>query len=55
MVFPPLPSSARTYLHFDILRRVMTDFFGYDVALCMNITDIDDKIIARANEVQTCL
>ncbi|CAN0185412.1 unnamed protein product, partial [Laminaria digitata] len=41
---------ARTYLHFDILRRVMTDFFGYDVTLCMNITDIDDKIITRANE-----
>ncbi|CAM9579252.1 unnamed protein product [Scytosiphon promiscuus] len=41
---------ARTYLHFDILRRVMTDFFGYDVSLCMNITDIDDKIITRANE-----
>lgn len=29
----------------------MTDFFGYDVTLCMNITDIDDKIITRANEV----
>ncbi|CAN0110178.1 unnamed protein product [Ascophyllum nodosum] len=41
---------ARTYLHFDILRRIMTDFFGYDVSLCMNITDIDDKIITRANE-----
>lgn len=30
----------------------MTDFFGYDVALCMNVTDIDDKIITRANEVR---
>ena len=28
----------------------MTDYFGYDVKLCMNITDIDDKIIMRANE-----
>ncbi|CAM9918595.1 unnamed protein product, partial [Discosporangium mesarthrocarpum] len=41
---------ARTYLHFDILRRLMTDFFGYNVTLCMNITDIDDKIIQRSNE-----
>ena len=28
----------------------MTDYFGYDVQLCMNITDIDDKIIMRSNE-----
>lgn len=26
----------------------MKDFFGYDVVVCMNITDIDDKIIIRA-------
>ena len=30
----------------------MTDYFGYDVQLCMNITDIDDKIIVSANENQ---
>ncbi|CAM9604271.1 unnamed protein product [Chrysoparadoxa australica] len=41
---------ARTYLQFDILRRIMTDYFGYNVVLVMNITDIDDKIILRANE-----
>ena len=28
----------------------MTDYFGYNINLCMNITDIDDKIINRANE-----
>lgn len=28
----------------------MTDYFGYNVKLCMNITDVDDKIIMRANE-----
>lgn len=28
----------------------MTDYFKYDVRLCMNITDIDDKIINRCNE-----
>lgn len=41
---------ARTYLGFDIIRRIMTSYFGYDVTLVMNITDIDDKIIERANE-----
>lgn len=41
---------ARTYLSFDILRRILTTYFNYDVNLCMNITDIDDKIIKRSNE-----
>ncbi len=38
---------ARTYLSFDILRRILTKYFGYDVLLVMNITDVDDKIIIR--------
>jgi len=41
---------ARTYLSFDILRRILTKYFHYDVLLVMNITDVDDKIIKRANE-----
>ena len=41
---------ARTYLTFDILRRILSNYFHYDVNLCMNITDIDDKIIQRANQ-----
>jgi len=41
---------ARTYLGFDILRRILQDYFGYAVTLIMNITDVDDKIIARAAE-----
>ena len=41
---------AKSYVQFDILRRIMTDYFGYKVHLCMNITDIDDKIINRSNE-----
>ena len=41
---------ARTYLTFDILRRILQNYFNYDVNLCMNITDIDDKIIQRSNE-----
>lgn len=34
----------RNYVTQDILRRVMTDYFGYDVHFVMNITDIDDKV-----------
>ena len=41
---------ARTYLTFDIIRRILSNYFHYDVSLCMNITDIDDKIIQRSNE-----
>ena len=39
---------ARTYIGFDMIRRVLTDYFGYNVHLAMNITDIDDKIIIKA-------
>lgn len=39
---------ARAYLTFDILRRIMEDYFGYSIIYQMNITDIDDKIIKRA-------
>jgi len=41
---------ARTYLGFDIIRRILQDHFNYNVTLVMNITDLDDKIIQRANE-----
>ncbi|EPB78809.1 cysteine--tRNA ligase [Ancylostoma ceylanicum] len=41
---------ARAYLSMDILRRVMSSYFGYDVQFIMNITDIDDKIIKRARQ-----
>nr|XP_025859983.1 cysteine--tRNA ligase, cytoplasmic isoform X3 [Vulpes vulpes] len=41
---------ARSYISFDILRRVLRDYFGYDVFYCMNITDVDDKIIKRARQ-----
>jgi cysteinyl-tRNA synthetase len=33
----------------DLVRRVMT-YFGYDVTYLNNFTDVDDKIIDRANE-----
>lgn len=41
---------ARTYISFDIIRRVLRDYFKYDVLFVMNITNIDDKIIKRAAE-----
>nr|CAG4638301.1 EOG090X02DZ [Cyclestheria hislopi] len=41
---------ARSYISFDILRRVLADYFGYEVFYVMNITDIDDKIIKRARQ-----
>ena len=42
--------NSRSYISFDILRRILSDYFGYDVLYVMNITDIDDKIIKRARQ-----
>jgi len=39
---------ARNYVTTDILRRIMQDYFGYDITFVLNITDVDDKIILRA-------
>jgi cysteinyl-tRNA synthetase len=36
---------ARTYISLDIIRRILTDYFEIPVTWCMNITDVDDKII----------
>lgn len=43
---------ARTYISVDMMRRILTKYFGYDIFFTMNITDIDDKIIIRSNEVK---
>jgi len=40
---------ARTYIAFDIIVRYLT-YRGYEVKYIVNITDIDDKIIKRAQE-----
>ena len=40
---------ARTYIAFDVIQRYLR-IGGYDVNYVRNITDIDDKIIKRANE-----
>ena len=39
---------ARTYVAFDVIRRILENFFGYDIFCVMNVTDVDDKIILRA-------
>ncbi|ELP85339.1 cysteinyl-tRNA synthetase, cytoplasmic, putative [Entamoeba invadens IP1] len=41
---------ARTYLSTDIFRRILEDYFGYPVIQCMNVTDVDDKIIFKARK-----
>lgn len=40
---------AMSALVFDIVRRYLA-YSGYDVDFVMNFTDVDDKIIAKANE-----
>lgn len=44
--------NARTFLSFDIIRRYLM-WRGYDVTFVQNVTDVDDKIIARAAEEKT--
>ena len=35
---------ARNYVSTDIIRRIMRDFFKFNVKFVMNITDVDDKV-----------
>lgn len=41
---------ARNYVSTDIIRRILRDYFKFDVKFVMNITDIDDKIILRGRQ-----
>jgi len=41
--------NARPFIIFDTLRRYF-EYLGYDVSFVQNFTDIDDKMIKRANE-----
>ncbi|CDK28060.1 unnamed protein product [Kuraishia capsulata CBS 1993] len=38
---------ARNYVTIDINRRILQDYFGYNVTFVQNVTDIDDKIIIK--------
>lgn len=42
---------ARNYVSTDVIRRILQDYFGYDVTFAMNVTDVDDKIIVRARQM----
>lgn len=37
---------ARNYVTTDILRRILRDYFKFDVKFVMNITDVDDKVLS---------
>ena len=39
---------CRSYISFDIMRRVLSDYFKYDVLYVMNVTDVDDKVCVFA-------
>ncbi|HHX22992.1 MAG TPA: cysteine--tRNA ligase [Thermoanaerobacterales bacterium] len=41
--------NARVFITFDMIRKYL-EFRGYDVTFVQNFTDIDDKMIKRANE-----
>lgn len=47
----PHVGHIRSGVVFDVLSRWLTAT-GYDVVLCRNVTDIDDKILARAQQEQ---
>jgi len=44
--------NARPFIVFDVLRRFL-EYRGYKVTFVQNFTDIDDKMIRRANEENT--
>ncbi|KAK6455527.1 cysteinyl-tRNA synthetase [Scheffersomyces xylosifermentans] len=41
---------ARNYVSTDICRRILQDYFGYNIKFIQNVTDIDDKIIIAARQ-----
>ena len=41
--------NARTFISFDTIRRYFM-YRGYEVTFVQNVTDVDDKIITKANQ-----
>jgi cysteinyl-tRNA synthetase len=44
---------ARNYVTTDIIRRLLRDYFRFDVEFVMNITDVDDKVRPTPRHWQT--
>ena len=44
--------NARPFIIFDVLRRYF-EYKGYNVTFVQNFTDIDDKVINKANDEGT--
>ncbi|KAK9869576.1 hypothetical protein WA026_003328 [Henosepilachna vigintioctopunctata] len=43
---------ATCYLKIDILQRILFKYFNFILVTAMNITDIDDKIIQKSNDLK---
>lgn len=41
---------ARNYVTTDIIRRILKDYFAFDLTFVQNVTDVDDKIILRGRQ-----
>jgi len=41
---------ARNYMSVDIIQRILTNYFGYNITHVMGMTDVDDKIINKSIE-----
>ncbi|KAF7281612.1 hypothetical protein GWI33_004476 [Rhynchophorus ferrugineus] len=44
---------AACYVRLDIIQRILREYFGINLVTCMNITDIDDKIIKKSKDTKT--
>ncbi len=42
---------AMSYIYFDVIRRYLK-YRGYKIKFVQNVTDIDDKIINRSNQLK---
>lgn len=53
----PQTRTRRTYVSQDVIRRVLEGHCGREVYFVMGVTDVDDKIIARARDrcVRACV
>ncbi|KAK6640914.1 hypothetical protein RUM44_012612 [Polyplax serrata] len=44
---------ASSYVRFDIIRRILENFFNVKPVIAIGVTDIDDKIIKRSKQLNT--